>query len=243
MSKRLDPKFFIEQCNLIHNNFYDYSLSVYVGLKTKIKIICPIHGIFEQTPGHHLYRKQGCPICGLTKLSNKSKLLIEEVIDRCKKIHNNFYSYYKIENYNGVRDKIKIICPNHGEFEQTIWHHMNGHGCPKCKNSLGEQKIENYLISKNIQYIPQKKFDDCKGIKRRLPFDFFIPDLNILIEYNGIQHYIPQKNFGGECSFQKICRTDLIKKEYSQNKNIKLLIIPYYEERNIIEILQKELVL
>lgn len=96
-----------------------------------------------------------------------------------------------------------------------------------CKNiSKGEQFVESILKEKNIKYTPQKCFEDCKNV-RSLPFDFFLEEYNICIEYQGEQHYKPIKFWGGEEGFQYRQKNDNIKKKYCEENNIKLICLPY----------------
>ena len=94
--------------------------------------------------------------------------------------------------YKNAHTKIKILCPTHGVFEQTPTNHLKGKGCPICQESKGEIKITNILNNKNIKHIKQYKFDECK-YKRKLPFDFYLPELNMCIEFEVIAHSIGAK--------------------------------------------------
>lgn len=205
-----------------HNNKYDYSLTVYINEKTKIKIICPYHSVFEQTPNHHK-QGDGCPKCG-----GSEKLTTEKFIERSKKIHYNKYDYSLVEYINS-KSKVKLICPKHGVFKQSSdVHIINKSGCPICNESKGEKEIRLLLEDNNINFIQQKKFSDCK-YKRRLPFDFYLTDYNTCIEFNGKQHYEPIKHFGGGDVFNEQQKKDKIKKEYCYDNNIPLIIIKYNE--------------
>ena len=135
--KKLTRNDFINKANLIHNNKYDYSKVEYVNNSTKVCIICPEHGEFWQTPRNHLIG-QGCPLCnGTFKLTN------QEFIEKANLIHNNKYDYSKVEYVNNCT-KVCIICPKHGEFWQTPHHHLNGHGCSKCRNeNNGDRRRHN----------------------------------------------------------------------------------------------------
>ena len=135
--KKLTRNDFINKANLIHNNKYDYSKVEYVNSSTKVCIICPKHGEFWQTPRNHLIG-QGCPLCnGTFKLTN------QEFIEKANLIHNNKYDYSKVEYVNSST-KVCIICPKHGEFWQTPHHHLNGHGCSKCRNeNNGDRRRHN----------------------------------------------------------------------------------------------------
>lgn len=211
---------FIERSNKIHKNKYDYSLSEYNGIHTKIKIICKIHGVFEQLPNNH-FKKLGCPKCsGIKRLTN------EEFIENSIKIHGNKYDY-SLVNYKNNHTKIKIICKKHGVFEQTPSSHMNnGSGCPYCLNSKGESFIKNFLKKLNIKFYSQYKFNKCRD-KYLLPFDFYLPDHKLCIEYDGKQHFQPIKRFGGEDNFILTQKHDKIKNEYCIKNNIHLLRISY----------------
>lgn len=216
---------FIQKANIIHNNLYNYDLVEYVTAKTKVKIICKIHGIFEQTPDHHL-RNRGCPKCqGLNKTTNN-------FTNEANAIHNFLYDY-SLTEYITAKTKVKIICKVHGIFEQTPDNHLHtSQGCPSCHTSKGEIKIEEWLTINNIKFIKQKRFKFCKS-KYTLPFDFYIPFFNICIEYDGAQHFIPY-SFGSDNTdktklnnLQGIQFRDNIKTKYCNNNNINLLRIPY----------------
>ena len=212
-------KEFIDLCNIKHLNKYDYSLVNYEKVDDYINIICKEHGEFIQKSSNHL-SGQGCPKCSGVEKSN-----IGEFINKSKKVHLNKYDYSK-SIYTNANHPLVIICKNHGEFNQTPYKHLSGQGCPICKLSKGEKKIMNFLIKNNIKYEHQKKFDDCLNI-RKLPFDFYLPDYNILIEYDGIQHFEPVDQFGGEEAFKNLKIRDKIKDEYCYEKNIRILRIPY----------------
>lgn len=116
---------FIERANSKHNNKYDYSKSNIINSKIKILIICPIHNEFMQTPNDHL-TGCGCPKCGGT-----GKLTTNEFIERANSKHNNKYDY-SLTQYIDAKSKVKIICSNHGVFEQKANNHLDGKGCKKC---------------------------------------------------------------------------------------------------------------
>jgi hypothetical protein len=134
---------FIKKSKLIHGDKYDYSLVEYVNNNTKVKIICSIHGIFEQLPRSHSSGTR-CRKC----VFDSYKKTEEEFIDEAKKKHNSRYAYNEL-NYKNMHQKVKIICPIHGEFEQTPNNHLKGYGCQLC---LREEKIikkTNNFISKS----------------------------------------------------------------------------------------------
>lgn len=228
--EKITTKIFIKKSNLVHEGKYDYSLSDYKDSNTKIKIICPEHGVFEQIPYSHLMG-HGCPECvGLKKLT------INIFRERSTKIHNGKYDYSE-SDYLGGRIKTKIICPKHGPFFQDPVEHLVGHGCPVCSESHKERETAIYLNTNKIKYEREKKFEGCRN-KYILFFDFWLPDLNICIEVDGIQHFKPIKYFGGEKTFKDTQKRDLIKTNFCNNTDKKLIRISYKDDLQ--EILDKE---
>ena len=227
MKKRLTNEEFIFKARIIHGEKYDYSLVNYINGNTKVKIICTIHGIFEQYVKNHLYEKCSCPKCGSAN-TGKKRLNIDDFINRALKIHNDKYDYSNVI-YLSYHQKVKISCRIHGEFEQSPDNHLRGNGCPKCKSSKGEILINNILTENKIKFISQMKFDDCKN-KRKLPFDFYLFNNNICIEYDGEQHFKSKSNFGGDENFNKIKINDGIKTKYCLDNNIDLIRISYIEK-------------
>lgn len=201
----------------VHGDKYDYSKFNYIDNRTNSIIICPIHGEFTQSPFTHI-KGHGCPKC-----SKNKKFTKDEFIESSNKKHTMHYNY-DLADYKNMHKKVKIICPIHGEFYQMPQDHIKGQGCPKCNQSKGEKMIEQFLIKNKINYISQKKFDNCKN-KNHLPFDFYLPDYNTCIEFNGVQHYYPIDIFGGEENLIKIKIRDGIKQKYCKENNIKLIII------------------
>jgi len=130
MVKKATLEEFIQKAYKIHGNKYDYSKVVYINSWTKITIICPIHGEFEQTPSSHI-QGTGCPSCGLIKTLKITRHTLEEFIQKAIQIHGIFYDYSNFIYFNNWTRGI-IICPIHGEFEQTPSNHLNSKGCPKC---------------------------------------------------------------------------------------------------------------
>lgn len=121
---------FIEKSKSIHGNKYDYSHVQYTNNRTHVTIICPIHGEFSQNPTNH-YR-YGCKQCALAERDNKLRKTTSEFTKEAKEIHQNKYSYSKVQ-YRQAHKKVKITCPLHGDFLQTPRSHLNGRGCPSCK--------------------------------------------------------------------------------------------------------------
>lgn len=226
LSKLSKLENFIEKSIKIHGNKYDYSKSLYKNAISKIKIICNKHDeIIEITPNSHL-NGQGCPYCSGSKLNK------DIFVDRSRKIHGDKYDY-SIVDYKHSQKYVTITCKKHGNFKQKPNCHLNGQGCPSCKLSKGENKIVDILDKLNIKYLKQYKFNECK-YKENLIFDFYIPEHNLCIEYDGQQHFNPVDYFGGIERFKEDKKRDLIKNNYCLENKIKLVRIPYYSF-NIIE--------
>jgi len=217
-SRKIDD--FLFKSKLKYNNKYNYSLVEYKRMDQKVKIICPIHGVFEQNPESHL--KKGCPIC-----EGNMKLTTEQIIFIFKEVHGNKYDYSNVD-YKGDKMKVKIICPIHGIFEQQPANHKIGNGCPKCRESKGEIKIRKILKKLNIDFISQKKFSKCMD-QKELIFDFYLPDFNTCIEYDGQQHFESNQFFGGDERLKDQKRKDKIKNDYCNKNNINLIRIKYDE--------------
>ena len=155
----LNKNDFISKAMKIHGNMYDYSLSNYKGSKHKIKIKCFRHGFFYQIPSNHL-RGSGCPECSKEKLKITFSLGTKDVIDRAVKIHGERYDYSLFE-YKGAYAKIKIICSKHGVFEQGLYVHLKGCGCPKC--GIENRSIKNDM--RGVRVGSNKKEFVNKAIK------------------------------------------------------------------------------
>jgi hypothetical protein len=172
-SFNLTTEDFINRATEIHNNKYCYDLVEYKNTKTGVKIICPIHGEFKQTPLHHLSGK-GCMSCG-----GRKKLTTEEFIKRADKVHNNKYNYDLVE-YKNIDSKVKILCLAHGIFEQTPYKHLQGQECSKCTNSVSRREIK-WLNSLNIK---ERQFKLKIGDKN-FNVDGYDPDTNTIYEFYG----------------------------------------------------------
>jgi len=217
----------------IHGNKYDYSKVNYINNTTKIEIICPIHGSFWQTPNAH--KKHGCKYC-----KSFCKKTQDEHINDFKKIHGNKYDYSGISFKNTIT-KIEILCNQcKKSFSQKPNDHKQGHGCPYCaikiKESKGERKIREYLEEHCINYKQEYSFKNSSI--SRLRFDFYLVDLNILIEYDGQQHFEAVMIFGGEESFKKTLKNDILKNNFCLKNNIDLIRIKYSDYKYIENILK-----
>lgn len=121
---------FIAKANAVHGNRYDYSLVEYVSSATKVTINCSDHGPFEQTPSEHLIGS-GCAKCGSLAAADARRKTTEQFIAKANAVHGNRYDYSLVE-YLSAMEKVTIICPDHGPFEQAPNGHVTGKGCYEC---------------------------------------------------------------------------------------------------------------
>ena len=219
---------FIKRSKTVHNDIYNYSEVVYKSAHEKVKILCRKHNkYFYQSPNRHI-NGQGCNICGNEKIKSKLMKTLDQFISESDKVHNSKYDY-RLTEYKGSNYPISIICKiHHTIFNQRPHDHLSGKGCPRCKSSKLEDKTRKILDRHNIKYKEQKKLDKCK-YKKHLPFDFYLPEYNVVIECQGKQHFEPIAFWGGQAKFlyRNIC--DMIKYNYCKREGITLIEIPYWD--------------
>lgn len=207
---------------------------------SKIKYICPKHGEHEIRIDN-LINGEKCPGCVKDKARERYKMRPDEVerrINECGGILLNKYSYLNQKEKN-----LQIVCPScKNTFTSSLvnFTQYKGQVCPDCFGieSNGERKIREFLEKNNMSFVQEKWFSDCKD-KKPLPFDFYIPNINLIIEFDGRQHYEETGVFSE--SLEKIQHHDKIKTDYCIKNNIGILRIPYWNYDKIDTILQKQL--
>lgn len=205
----------------------------YINNATKLDFICDNHkenGIQSMTWGNIISStNHPCKFCSREITLEATMKTNDVFLGEVKKIHGEKYKV--LTKYEGCNNKVKVLCSKcNNVFEIRASHFISGHGCGLCTKSKGEERVKVILDSNNIKYIREHKFDDCVGINKKLPFDFYIPEYNLAIEYQGIQHFQPVKIFGGQDVFDKQIVSDTIKVNYCKKNNINLLIIPYWKK-------------
>ena len=126
----LTTDMFITEAQAVHGTKFDYSLVYYVTSEVSVTIVCPDHGVFTQTPYQHLH-SYGCPKCGTQKATESKHLTTEDFIAKAIDVHGTKYDYSKT-TYTSAKEKLTIICPDHGEFSQLASGHLSGYGCKHC---------------------------------------------------------------------------------------------------------------
>lgn len=240
---KLSKDEFVVRAKDIFWDKFDYSKVEYKGMHVPVIIICPTHGDFEILPNSFLRSQHGCPKCGWESAANMRKLSFDEFVLRANIIHGKKYAYPLCE-YKTTDDKIQIICPIHGIFEQSMRSHLNGRGCPHCNESHGEKEIAKWLNSHNILYKREYFITPTQVLFGRNKFrvDFYLPICNTIIEFNGRQHYedIDFYNRSTE-QFQVQQDRDQRLREHCKQNKIRLIEIPYTEIDNIDKILTKKI--
>lgn len=223
--ERYTQEEYVRQVEAINPNIE--VIGEYVGTHVKILHMCKIDGYEWIVSPHNVLSGCSCPRCsGVERYSQ------DGYIKRVCEVNPDIEV---IGEYAGAFMPILHKCKIDGyEWYAAPSGILQGYGCHKCgKRSKGEKIISNWLDDKCTLYIQQKTFDGCKD-KQALPFDFYLPDYNIVIEYQGIQHYEPVEYFGGKDKFEYTVRHDTIKENYCKENNIRLIKIPYsadtYEE-------------
>jgi hypothetical protein len=203
----LKTESFIQKANKVHNFKYDYSLVEYVDSSTKVKIICPKHGVFEQTPSKHLIG-QKCRKCAY----DNKKLNVQDFIEKSNKIHNFKYDYSLVQYVNNST-KVKIICPEHGIFEQKPNSHLNGRGCAKC---YGNELLTTKSFIQKANQVHNFKYDyslvDYKNSKTKV---------KIICPEHGVFEQIPCNHIFGkgcaECSGKFMTTEKFIEKSIKKH--------------------------
>jgi hypothetical protein len=214
----------------------DFTEAVYKSMHEKIKLTCrSSNNKFWQVPSS-LVKGICCVSCNKNKhIIKQAPRKTKEFIQKAKKIHGNLYDYSKTI-FKGYKEQVDIICKIHGSFKQKMSDHISGCGCQTCGFSQGEACILVWLKEKNISHHHQHKvkIDDSYHW-----FDVYIPDYNLMVEFQGLQHFSPIKFFGGKKYFKILQKKDLQKKLYCEKNNINLLTIHYNDKKNIPQILEQ----
>ena len=229
-SNRISWETLSKSFEMVHKGKYKYDKESYTYINKKMRINCSKHGWFLQTPSSHK-GGSGCVMCANEEIGDRSRISFSDFISRAIIIHKNEYNYSKVE-WVSQNDKVAIICKIHGQFYQAPRDHYRGSGCPKCSSSKGEKQIRNYCLDNYLDFEEQKTFEGLKS-KSKLKCDFYFEELNLVIEYNGIQHYKPIEVFGGEKALKRGKELDKIKLEYCIKNNINFEVIKYDEDINV----------
>lgn len=202
-------------------------VGAYINTITPILHYCKKHKLYWDIAPYSALQGCGCPECHKERISTKLRKSQEQyeidvanvnpdIIVVGEYVHSHLPLLHECK-------KCGFVWPAHPSGI------LNGEGCPQCRESRGEKDIKKYLNIHNISYIPQYRFKDCK-YKKPLSFDFYLPQYNTCIEYQGEQHYRVVDFFGGKDEFELRKKRDEIKRNYCYSNNIRLLYISYRED-------------
>lgn len=225
---------------------YNYELisTKYINAKTKLKYICNKHrdkGV-QSVTYNNLKFGFGCTYCGDERTVEARRLSFEEV----KKIFESTDKILLEQPYVNAHTPLAYICKRHPDVGIQYMDTENARKqyCPHCNIVKGEYKISEFLIKNNIKFEIHKTYSDLFGIKGgKLSYDFYLPNYNLLIEFQGEQHKHPVEYFGGKEQFEIQQEHDRRKRNYARNNNIELLEIWYYDFLNIENILSDRLLM
>jgi hypothetical protein len=216
---------------------YDYSKAIFYGTHVPVTVICHKtdnngveHGGWSVTPHNHM--KTGCPKCGDDVGAEKRKFTEKEFKDKVKEVWGDQYDLSELD-YITAQGWIYPICPKsgHGKWMTRAYSFLQGHGCPVCSESKGERAIREYLEKMGIAFFQEQTFGGCRN-HLPLHFDFFLPDIKTLIEFQGVHHYCPTR-FGGinqqvaEENFSKQQERDVLKRQWVADNGFRLIEIPH----------------
>ena len=222
---------FIEKAKKVHGNKYNYDKVNYINAEKEVTIVCPIHGDFEQTPHHHL-QGRGCKECSAERKAKSLRSNTEEFVKRARKIHGNKYNYDKVE-YVKADEPVIITCPIHGDFSQLPSGHLHRRGCPKCSESRLEEDLRVYLENNKINYKTQVTWD-WLIYESNQKVDFYLPDFNIVIEAQGLQHFRNVEFFDKNNSLEKRIEMDNNKQNLCIEHGIKVYYYSNIIKENLV---------
>lgn len=231
---------FIEEINKINPNII--ILSKYIDRKTKVSCSCKICGNQWESSPSVLYANGKCPACTTQKMRKLFSTSQDDFKRRISEKYND--EYIVLGEYVNINTSVELQhkkCGNSFMYKPNLLYEKRQHICPHCytnKNSRGEYEIFDYLTKHDIEFEEQKTYDSLLGINNgKLRYDFYLPSYNTLIEFNGVQHYKPVKQLGGEERFKIQQEHDNRKRTFAKENNINLLEITYHDLNNVKEIL------
>lgn len=202
-------------------------VGTYINNSTNILHRCKIDGFEWYAKPNNILSGYGCPQCKIGMITGRKRKEHEVYIEEVSCVNSDIEV---VEQYITSQTPILHRCKMCGnEWYVRPSDILCGYGCPQCSCSRGERDVKQWLDKHNIIYVHQKRFNDCRDIIT-LPFDFYLPEFNIIIEYNGIQHYKPIDYFGGNDTFEYTKKHDKIKRDYCASNGINLIDISYLDD-------------
>ena len=226
-SKKLSTPLLVFNAYLKDNKIPIRYVSGYVNYGTSCNLTCLNCAYKWKARPQDIKKGERCPRCSRIKSNKVKEKPLYIFIER---LQNSTLEY--IGGYKNITTPCKVICRvcKYKQFRSPHDLSACNYRCPKCslhrKQSMGEYYVENYLKNAKISYIYPKTFDDLRNTLP-LHYDFYLPKENILIEYQGVQHYEPRDYFGGLKAYKRQLHNDDIKRQYAKDNGYKLIEIPY----------------
>lgn len=222
---------FIAKSNALYNFKYNYDKVEYINRLTPVIITCPIHGDFRQRPIEHLNGHE-CAKCKHPRINGWTK---EDLLKSFYLVHQGLYSYPDLPDIISRKKKINIKCPKHGIFRQKIDRHLAGDGCPICSNSKHANVLAARMNENNISFEREKNFPWLRRFRRGngMRLDFYLPDYNVAIEYQGAMHFGIHKNNKYTMTkedYEDLFERDRVKYKLCKEHGIRILYFCYNKE-------------
>ena len=200
----------------------------------KLRMVCP-QGHYCEISWGNFQQGRRCRKCAI--FSNAKSQRTDFKIIQKSFLEEGYILLSKESDYTNRDSKLYFICDN-GHCNNITWGNFKeGCRCSKCNSPKGERKIIKILDKLKLKYIHNNSIWEDNNLRP----DFFLPDYNLVIEFDGIQHFEPVEHFGGETNFKITQQRDLEKNKYCENNNINILRIPYWEFENIENIICQEI--
>lgn len=237
-SERWTTERFIAESKAYHGEgFFDYSQCHYVNNDTPVKLIRIADGaVVNIRPDDHLRHDADYGVQRYyqgTTDKEKIHLLVRHLEENIETP-----IYVPMQKIDDTSKRFKCVCPLHGEFVTSLAKIRNGNCCPECDGSgesVGERNIRLYLQSKNIKFKQEFRIEDKKYFDTYARVDFYLPDLNTMIEFQGEQHYgIANKAIThGSRKWQSQKKRDNHLRRYAADHNVRLVEVPYTYRSNV----------
>lgn len=228
---------FIKEAKRVHGDKYDYSLIKLDQWYNKYPIKCLKHGVFEQEWRAHVTAKHNCPSCAKDArkkwIKDNVSLTTKEVITTLKSMYKDLLKYDRVE-YTNVKTPIMLYCTKHNLwFIERYANLLRYIYCPQCcKNPSKGERILNILLDRHrITYIQEYRIP---GYKYR--YDFYLPNINLLIEYDGAHHFKPIWKYGGEDHLVQVKKRDKIKDKLASDHGYLLFRFDHTVVKDLAEV-------
>ncbi len=212
----MNKEVFIERAVGIHGDRFDYSLVPdEIPSKEKVQILCKVHGLFHMTAGNHLSNKRGCAKCGFGHVASIKTQRSKEQFFSFAPILHEFKFDYSLVEFKNKSTKVKIICPIHGEFEQTPESHMNGLGCRKCGREVSAEKqrdsTETFIEKAKNVHGDLYDYSKCVYVNQQTKVD-------IICKTHGVFSQKPSNHITGKNGCP-VCLPDTLSKANRSDEN------------------------